>query len=150
MSTGLLFDHDQFVADYLTKLHGWKSNIYNRVIGLLDKDGMLKGGVIFTNWNGSNVELSYYGQDTLTLGVVRCLACFILHTFDPARLTVTTSKRNKRLIKAILKIGFKLEGTQRCYYGKQDITRNTGVRFVMFRDGIETIARFKPRKAQVC
>lgn len=141
MSIGLLLDGDEAVANFLFST-GLKPFKYDRALGLLD-NGILQGAAIFTGFNGSNVELSYYGKATMTAGVIRCIARFIICTFDPSRLTVLTSKRNKRYIRAFQRLGFRLEGTQRCYYGHKDCNRNTGVRFVMFRARLDTIARFE-------
>lgn len=146
MTTGLLFDCDEHVARWLFNYLQCRHYTYDRAIGLLDKDGNLLGAVLFQNWNGPNIELSYYGKSTLTLGVTRCLARYILSEFDPARLTLITSKRNRQLMRALQRLGFRLEGTQRCYYGKRDCNRNTGVRFVAFRDTIERVAKFYEAK----
>lgn len=148
MSTGLLFDFDDQVVRYLFQAHGWRAFRYDKALGIL-VDGQLRGAILFHCFNGFNVELSYYGQGTMTAGVIRCIARYILGTFDPARLTVMTSKRNKRYIRAFQKLGFRLEGIQRCHYGLRDCNRNTGVRFVMFRDRIEQIARFNTPLKQV-
>lgn len=140
MAIGLLIGSDEFVAQWLFVTNKQPSYSYDQALGLITPDGCLQGAVLFHNWNGSNVELSYYGYKTMTAGIVRCLAQYIANTFDPSRLTVTTSKRNRQFIKALQRLGFKLEGAQRCYYGKRDCNRNVGVRFVMFREGINKIA----------
>lgn len=145
MSTGLLFDCDYRVAQYIFQLYGWKPFKYDRAVGLIS-DGNLKGAALFHCFNGSNVELSYYGSATMTAGVVRTIAQFIVRTFNPSRLTVMTSKRNKRYIKSFQRLGFKIEGVQRCYYGHKDCNRNTAIRFVMFRDRIDQIARIEAPK----
>ncbi len=139
MATGLLFDSDKAVAEWLFSSYGERRYSYDRCLGLLH-DGTLCGAVLFHNWNGANVEISYYGQNALTPGIVRCLAIFILGAFDPSRLTSMVSKRNKHFIKGLMRLGFKLEGAQHCYYGKRDCTRNTGIRLVMFRETIEQLA----------
>ena len=148
MSTGLLFDCDAVVADYLFKSYGSKPFKYDRAVGLLIS-GNLQGAVLFHYFNGFNVEMSYYGKSTMTAGVVRTIARYIICTFSPSRLTVMTSKRNKRYIRAFQRLGFKLEGTQRCYYGERDCNRNIAVRFVMFRDRIDEIARLETPIKQV-
>ena len=147
MTTGLLFDCDEHVARWLFNfLQCSRHYTYDRAVGLIDPQGGLIGGVLFQNWNGPNVEFSYYGKSTLTLGVTRCLARYILTEFDPARLTAITSKRNRQLMRALQRLGFRLEGVQRCYYGSKDCNRNTGVRFVAFRDAIERVAKFEEAK----
>jgi len=142
VSTGLLFDADDVVAAYLFASYSQKPLRYDRALGLVDVKGTLKGAVLFSNYNGSNVEISYYGKDTMTAGIVRCLARFIICTFDASRLTLVTSKRNKHLSEKFQRLGFRLEGIQRCYYGHRDCTRNTGVRLVMFRQRLEELAKF--------
>lgn len=148
MSTGLLLDCDETVAQFLFSTQKWAPFKFDRALGLVT-DGKLNGAVLFHFYNGCNVDLSYYGKATMTAGVVRCIARYLIMTFNPARLTVATSKRNKRFIRSFQRMGFKLEGMQRRYYGHKDCNRNTAVRFVMFRERINEIARLEtPLKEQ--
>jgi RimJ/RimL family protein N-acetyltransferase len=140
MPYGLIIDNDQMIAAWAYD----RFNIYpqpvNKAFGILDRYGNLIGGILFQNFNGCNVELSYYGPNTLTPGIVRAIARTAIEFFNAARLTVVTSQRNRRLIKSLLKIGFKLEGIQRCFYGHEDNKRNTGVRLAAFRDRLSRVA----------
>ena len=88
-----------------------------------------------------NINISGLGVIPAKLdnGIVRALIRGA-QAFGPSRLTVVTAKKNRRLIRALQRIGFRLEGTQRCYYGHRDCARNTGVRLVMFREEIDRIA----------
>ena len=140
MSTGLLFDCDALVAQFLFKKYDWRPFKYDHAIGLL-VNGSLQGAVLFHCFNNFNVEMSYYGKATMTVGVVRTLARFAIAVFNPSRITIITSKRNKRYIRGYQKLGFQLEGVQRCFYGHRDCNRNTGVRLVMYRERINTIAK---------
>jgi len=144
MSVGLLFDCDAQVADHLFRVYQQPIFKFDRCLGLVGANDSLIGCILFHNWNGSNVELSYYGSKALSSGIIKCLARFIICTFSASRLTVTVSKRKRGLLKSLQRFGFKLEGTQRCYYGKRDCSRNTGVRFVMFRDRLEALAHLPP------
>lgn len=148
MTTGILFNHDDAVAVAVFNYYGSPPLKYDKCLGIV-KGEILVGGIFFTNWNGFNVELGYYGEKTLTLGVVRMIARYSIATFDPSRLSITTSKRNRQLIAALLRMGFKLEGIQRCYYGKEDTRRNTGVKLVMFRDRLEQIAKYPKNSSEV-
>ncbi len=143
MSTGLLYGCDEAVANFVFSTYCRNPMQFDRAIGLVDKHGMVVGGILFQGWNGPNVEMSYYGEQTLTPGVVRSIANFVIATFNPSRGTVNTRKRNKRLIRALLKMGFKLEGVSRRYYGDKDCAHNTAVRLVLFRERIEQIAGVK-------
>jgi RimJ/RimL family protein N-acetyltransferase len=141
MSKGLLFAADEHVAKWICDYYGWARFMqYEACIGVIKDATELVGAIFLHGYNGNDLHLSYYGQGTLTPGIARTLAQFIISEFDPARLTVIVSKRNKRLIRSCDRFGFKLEGTQRCYYGKQDCNRNTGVRMVMFRNDLDRVA----------
>lgn len=140
MTIGLLFDYEEAVISYLLRKYGIKVRKFDAAIGLVNSHKILRGAVIFHFYNGFNVEMSYFGEGTMTAGIARCLARFAICTFDPSRVTVRTNKRNKRYIRAFQKFGFKLEGIEHRYYGKEDTLRNTAVRLVMFRDRINAIA----------
>jgi RimJ/RimL family protein N-acetyltransferase len=112
---------------------------FNSAIGIVDPDGRLAGAALFQSFNGFNLEISYYGRKTFTAGILRALARAAAN-FNPSRLTATTSKKNRRFIRGLQKIGFRLEGAQRRYYGMRDCPRNTGVRLVMFREQLDQIA----------
>src|SRR5258706_2258150 len=140
MPNGLLVDNDQAVADWAYKSFNIFSQPVNKAYGIVDPKGNLLGAILFQNFNGVNLELSYYGPRTLSSGIVRIIARTALGHFHAARLTVVTSQRNKRLIRALMKIGFRLEGVQRCFYGHDDNKRNTGVRLVAFHDALSKVA----------
>jgi len=146
MGIGLLLHNDDLVAEYLFKIHVRPRMHYDAAIGVVD-DGVLVGGILLQSWNGFNVEVSYYGRGTLTYGIIRCLARIILSTLNPSRVTCTVNRKDKRLMNGLRKLGFVLEGTQRRFYGDLDVRRNTGVRFVMFRERIEQLALLEQRKA---
>ena len=142
MTMGLLFDADEAVAKWWCGTSGWGKMPFkfDACLGVVDEALMPRGAIFLHGFNGNDLQLSYYGEGTLTPGVARTLGQFILTKFDPSRLTVIVSKRNKRLIRSCGRFGFKLEGAQHCYYGKVDCNRNTGVRLVMFRDRMDQVA----------
>lgn len=146
---GLLLGEDELVSAWAYETYKLYPMPVVRAIGIINQDqGFLIGAALFQNFNGSNIELSYYGPKTISSGVVRSLARVAL-TFPISRGTVITSKRNRRLIKGLLKVGFRLEGVQRRFYGPTDNIRNTGVRLVIFREEIEKIAKLTPSKEGV-
>lgn len=113
----------------------------DRALGIVDPERGLVGAVLLQGWNGTGVELSYYGQHTLTPGIVRGIARVVAGEFRAVRLTAVTSKRNRGVIKFMQRIGFRIEGSQRRYFGDRDCDKHTGVRLVMFRERIAEIAR---------
>ena len=148
MSYGLVIDDDNRVAAWIYAKYNLFKMPINRALGIVETDGTLVGGIILQNYNGINIELSYYGPYTLTPGIVRSIARIGIAEFNVGRATVITSKKNKRLMRSLQRFGWRLEGTQRCFYGQQDCTRNTGVRFVMFREQIDRIAGFNNKNQE--
>jgi len=140
MPKGLLIDADVEVASWTYKAYNIYPQPINKAFGIINDDGSLIGGILFQNFNGINIELSYYGQNTLTPGIVRIIARTTLEFFNASRLTVVTSSRNKRLIRSLIKIGFKLEGVSRCFYGHEDTKANTAVRLAAFKPELEKVA----------
>jgi hypothetical protein len=140
MVHSLLIGDDQNVANWAFAAFRKVPFQYNRAYGLLDEEKKLDGAVLFHNCNGANLELSYYGANTMSVGIFRTLAKLAIAEFNPSRCTVVVSKRNKRLMKSLHRCGWKLEGVQRRYYGHLDVNRNAGVRFVLFQEQIERMA----------
>lgn len=140
MANGLLLGSDDQVAAWAFSTFHFVPMPYDRVYGVINKDGNLAGAVMLHCYNGADLQLSYYGPKTISLGMVKSIARAILAEFNVSRVTAMTSKRNKRLMHGMHKIGFRVEGAQRCFYGHHDTQRNTAVRFVMFRDQIEKFA----------
>ncbi len=118
----------------------------NRGIGIVEEDGTIVGAALFQNWNSHNADLSYYGPDTMTPSIVHCLARIACHDLNLQRLTAMTSKRNKHFIGGMIRLGFKVEGVQKRFYGAEDTGRNAAIRLVMFRDELERLAGFNKEK----
>ena len=148
MSYGLVIDDDARVAAWVYSTFKLFPIPVNRALGIVEKDGTLVGGILLQNYNGSNIELSYYGPWTLSPGMVRMIARVALSQFNVSRSTVITSKKHRRLIRALQRFGWRLEGVQRCFYGPCDCSRNTGVRLVLFREQIEKLARLETPKPE--
>lgn len=127
------------MADWAFRTHNLVPTKFDAAIGVVELDGKIVGAGLYQNFNGNNVEGSYYGRRTLSPGIVRALFSVAL-AFNPSRLTIVTSKKNRRLVRFLQRLGFALEGAQRRYYGQRDCARNTGVRLVMFRERIDEIA----------
>lgn len=136
---GLLLDCDAEVAAWAFQTYHRAPMHVDRAVGIVDNN-QLVGAVLFTNYNTINAEMSYYGNGTATVGIFRALARIALYELRLARLTVIVPKRPSFLMKKLSKFGFKYEGVQRRNYGHTDTPRNTGCRFVMFREDLEKLA----------
>ncbi len=138
---GVLFGHDEMVARWAFATHKIRPMQVCMAVGLMNPVGQPVGAVLFQNYNGNNVDLSYYGVNTLTLGIARTMAKIVLHQFNASRVTILTSKKNKSIIKFLPRLGCRFEGTARCFYGPEDNVRNTAMRFVLFREQVELLAQ---------
>lgn len=148
MSLGLLFGADAAVATWAWTTHGMTPMSVDHAIGVIKPDGTLVGAALFQNHNGNNVDFSYYGAGTFTYNFMRAFARVALQ-MNASRVTVMTSKKHKRILRALPKLGFRLEGVSRCFYGQKDCPRSTAVRFVLFRSELERTARIEtPRSSE--
>jgi RimJ/RimL family protein N-acetyltransferase len=138
---GLLHNADDAVAHWAFQAFRLAPSKFDMAVGIVSPEGALAGAILFQAYNGHNVEVSYYGPHTMTPGIIRTITQIAIQHFGASRLTAVTSKRNKRFMRGLLKLGFVLEGHMHRYYGDRDCPRNTGVRLVMWRERLEQIAR---------
>ena len=143
MPRGLLLGDDTRVADWAFKTYKFTPTKFDIAIGIVEPPGKLVGAALFQACNGNDAQISYYGYRTFSPGIIRAIARVSVG-LNLSRLTAITSKKNKRLIRALEKIGFSREGVQRRFYGHQDTDRNTGVRLVMFKERLSQLARTPP------
>lgn len=133
MTIGLLAGQDLAVAAWTWQAFHLRPHLINGAYGLVE-DNAVVGSAIFHNYNGVNIEFSYYGKDAITLGVFRELTKIAIERFDVERCTLQIRLTNTRLINWVLKMGATCEGTSRRYYGKLDSDDNASIRFVIFRE----------------
>ena len=143
MAKGLLVGDDARVAAWTYATFNLFPMPVVKALGIVGQEGSLIGGILFQNYNGVNVNLSYYGPGTVSSGIVKAVCRICVAELHVARLTVIVPKKNKRLLRSVQRFGWRLEGVQRRFYGHRDCTRNTGVRFVMFREHLNKLAGYK-------
>lgn len=143
MPRGLLTGADAAVAAWAWKTFGFRPMPVDRALGIVDR-GNVVGALVFQNFNGSNVDFSYYGPHTATLGIMRNAALYALSEFNPTRVTVMTAKTNKSIVRFLSRVGAKFEGVMHGYYGPAG-PASKAVRFMLDRSLIEKLAC--PRRA---
>ena len=116
----LLFGYDKQIAKWAFGKFKFNPTPYVMAIGVINDDKEVVGAALFQEYNGHNVELAYYGPNTLTPHIVRTLASVAMNGLHCDRMTVRTGKKNKALTKSIKKLGFVYEGIQRRFYGNDD------------------------------
>lgn len=134
----IITGQDARIASWLFETGQCHPLAYNLAIGLADDAGALVGGILFTGWNGSDVEVHFYGPGRLSRGIVRLIMVIALHQFDVNRLTVRTRKRS--MARGVTKLGARFEGIVRRLYGPTDAPEHSGRQYAFFRETIQKLA----------
>ncbi len=114
-----LIGRDIEVAAWAFTTFGFHPTQYCMAVGVIE-EGILVAACLFHAHNGPDVELSYYGPKTLTLGLVKGLAKIAVEHLGVSRITARTARSNKAMTRGIRKVGFQYEGVRKCGYGDQD------------------------------
>lgn len=113
----LLFGHDETVARWVGERMEGVFVLPHVAIGMLDRNGTLRGGFVLTVHNATTAELTLYSEDVVTNGMVRGFFRWCFGTLGVHRLQLRTERTNKKAKRAAPKMGFKFEGVAREFYG---------------------------------
>lgn len=117
----LVFGHDQVIADWVSsKTNGKPFVLPCKAFGLVNGDGRLIGGCVFTGINDKTLELSLAGPATFTRSAWRAIISYVFEQNDYSRLQMHVSQRNKPLLRMLApmrKAGVKFENVSECHYG---------------------------------
>jgi hypothetical protein len=133
---GILEGHDQEVAKWIWSNYRLIPMPVNRCFGLM-VDGQLVGGFVFQNYNGINVDFSFYGKSMITAGIVKYAIRVALNVFKVERATFYIPRNEKRRAAWLKRFGCIHEGNCRRYYGRTDGSKDTAMRFAIFRENLE-------------
>jgi RimJ/RimL family protein N-acetyltransferase len=115
----LVYGHDEQIAAWTQNMFGVSPYKYDMAVGIIE-NGELVGSVMWHAFRGHDIEISYYGPKTMTLGIARECARVAIDHFGVSRVTARTAKSNKTMTRKVMKIGFEYEGIVHAGYGKQD------------------------------
>jgi RimJ/RimL family protein N-acetyltransferase len=115
----LLFGHDEEIARWTADTFRIPNGRCDMAIGIVE-DGVLKGSIMWHAYRGHDIEISYYGPRTMTLGIARTCAKIAMDHFGVSRVTARTARSNKTMTRSVKKIGFEYEGISHHGYGEQD------------------------------
>lgn len=135
----LLFGCDHAVATWTWTRWQLVPTPIHMAIGIVDRHNQMVGSVALQWFNGSNIELSYYGIRTLTHTIVRQLARVAIEHYNVNRVTIRTGRQNVAIVCGLRKFGFRIEGFERRFYGPT----SDAVRMVLFREDLERLAGVK-------
>jgi RimJ/RimL family protein N-acetyltransferase len=138
----LLFGQDQAVA-------AWASDKYEKglapfiaAIGIVDASNAMAGAATLHDFNGSNVELCYWGPHTLSRYIAGGIALFCFGVLKVNRVTCRSPRWNKPVVRHLTKLGFRYEGVLRHYYGP--VKRQDAIVFGLTRDDAQRLLRNSP------
>ena len=105
----LLYGYDQQVAVWTAEMFNVYPGKYEMAVGIIDGNTIV-GSIIWNAYRGHDIEISYYGPKTMTLGIARECARLAVDHFGVSRVTARTMKSNKTMTRGVKKIGFEYEG----------------------------------------
>ena len=115
----LLYGYDAEVADWTFKTYSMSPVHYDMAVGIMDGISIV-GSVMWSSYRGHDIEISYYGPKTMTLGIARECARVAIDHFGVSRVSARTSRSNKTMTRGVKKIGFEYEGILHNAYGDHD------------------------------
>lgn len=135
--SALLFNHDEAVANWVGQINGKTFTQPFTAIGLVDGAGRLRGGFVFTGFNGEGIEMSLAGAACLARSSIAAVASYVFEQLGCVRLQLHSRRTNKRVLRQAVRLGFKYEGVSRRMYGRED-----GIRYALT---VDDLAAFRQR-----
>ena len=86
-------------------------------MGIVDDADQLIGAIVYNGYNGSNIEISFYGPGCMTRRVIRAAFAYPFEQLNVLRLTGRTKRSNREMCKLFPRLGFTFEATLKHYYG---------------------------------
>ena len=113
----IVFGEDHAVAAWAKDKYAAGIAPYVVAIGVANRAGEFIAAATLHDYNGSNVELCYWGPSTLSRYIAGGIALFCFKGLKVNRVTCRTPRSNKIVVRHLTKLGFKYEGLLRFYYG---------------------------------
>jgi len=117
MANGLIFGADDIVCAWTWREYNLMPIYVNLAVGILNDDQDLVGSIMFASYTGKTVNLSYYGENTLSIGICRSIARIALEHFNIDDIVVNFPAQNARHAKRLEKLGFVFRAALVGFYG---------------------------------
>lgn len=131
----LLFGHDATVAAWCEGKMGRRMGPWFKAVGVIDREGKLIGAATFHDWNTHNIEVAFYGPGAISKGIFVGLARYCFENLKVTRITARTTRKNRRVNRGLPKLGFRLEGVSKHFYGP--LKRDDAINYVALRSDFE-------------
>jgi hypothetical protein len=140
-STFTVYNHDAEIAAWAFAMAGTNPMMFNMAVGIAGEDGRLIGAFLFTNYNGNEAEVHFFGPGTLKRHILREIFSIAIKVFNLHRMVVRTRKVS--MARGVKKLGAVYEGVQRCVYGPSDGDEHKAECYAFFRERMEILAGMK-------
>lgn len=110
---------DDAIVRYIERRLGIVIDRPCRAFGFASDAGEPLAAVVFNDYNGSNIELTF-AAERITRAVLRWIANYAFVDAGCRRVTVRAKRRNKPSLRLIMRTGFKFEGVAKRYYSDDD------------------------------
>lgn len=131
----LVFGQDDLVAHWVFENLGLPVTPPYVAIGGTVDDKTLSIGVVFNQWNGSNAEITLFGPGAIRRGCVRAIFHYAFIQLGVNRLSATTRRSNKTMLRLLPRFGFHFEGTSKHWFGPH--RADDAMRFVLFPENAQ-------------
>ena len=115
----LLFGQSEYVGGIVAQALGVVFSGPYEAIGFVDDAGKIRGGAIFNNYNGSNIEVTVYAKNIATRGMIRAMLHYVFVQLKCNRVSARTHRWNKTAQKMLPRMGFEYEATLKQYFGPE-------------------------------
>lgn len=118
--SALVLGHDDTCLQWLCQRWGDVGRVPQAVIGITDKQGVLRGAIPLWQENLWTWEVGVYSEGVISPRVTRQFFRVMFEDLAASRLQMKTERTNKRMRKLAPKLGWTFEGVARNYYGTAD------------------------------
>lgn len=105
----------RFVAASFARIVGKPQFEPYAAMGWVDEAGSIRTAVLLNDFNGANIELHLVGS--ISRQVIRDICRYAFLQLGVQRITAKPYRSNPPLRRTVERIGFKLEGVMKRYYG---------------------------------
>jgi len=106
------------VAKFVSAQTGHFFRTPHQAIGF-ERDGKIRAGIVFQNWSGVDIDLTVAGTE-IPRSLLTAAWNYVVMNLGCRRATFRTPADNWPAIKAMARLGARLEGQQRKFYGGRD------------------------------
>jgi RimJ/RimL family protein N-acetyltransferase len=89
-------------------------------VGVVDRQGVIHGAIVYTDYNGHTIELSVHFDGTVRArNVVREMFRYPFQVANVHALAARTRRNNARVRSILTRLGFREAGMRRRFYGPE-------------------------------